>query len=621
MATLAGFKTISISLAESTTGWAGAVSTLVTAGLPYPTAQLQPVLLPIGYATRESTAQHTIVPVLSNPQTGDRNNRQANLGKAPIDGMGIGFDWFEKIHTKPQRLDMGNVVSDVTQILELYNAYRIDDRQWTVFVNNAGIGITIANLPTLPQDIRKQSSFNVEVQISSDGPPTIDGTLDFTFDVAAISVPITGTRIILFGFVPSDGVITEKLSWLTDVMKASDGTEQRLSTRLFPRQEISYSALTVRDIDRNRLNAFLFDWHSRVFGVPLWWDARVIDQNVAINDAEIHVVTTEWADFRVGGLAVAIAFDEEGNTTADTLEITAVNASPSTIEFSSGTSNAYTAGRALLIPVVPGVVNNGIQKRRFPSTDQATTVTFTALDNDGTRLVPDASAFNSFDDKTVIDDPNCMDRQLQESWTKKITRIDGDTGEILQVSTEDRSTPATNKRWNVDEAQRLWEIKQLLYALRGRQVSFLLPTFNRDVEPVTTTAIGSSAIDIVNIGYTQFMKTREPFTQIAVVLKPGAGIFPSPQVPVGSPNIWVPGQNFAFFDILSSTEITSEVERLDIAPATPFGFEPEDVERIEFIVKSRLNSDSVELVHRWTDALGQQIDSQVDVPVTGAYDE
>lgn len=459
------------------------------------------------------------------------------------------------------------------------------------------------------------------MQISSSGPPTINGTLDFTFDVTALSVPITGTRIILFGLPPGDGVMNEKLSWLTDIMKASDGTEQRLSTRLFPRQEVSFTALAIRDVDRNQLNAFLFDWHSRVFGVPLWWDARVIDQNVAINDAEIHVVTTDWADFRVGGLAVAISFDEEGNRTADTLEITAVNTSPSTVEFTSGTANAYTAGRALLVPVVPGVLNNDIPKRRFPSTEQKTTVSFTALDNDSTRLVPDASAFNSFDNKTVIDDPNCMDRELSESYTKKITRIDGDTGEILQVSTEDRSTPTTNKRWNVDEAQRLWEIKQMLYTLRGRQVSFLLPTFNKDVEPVATVGIGGSTIDIAEIGYTQFIKTREPFTQIAVILKDGAGTFPSPIVPVGSPNFWVPGQNFMFFDILSSTDLSPGVERLSISPPAPVGFAPDDVERIEFIVKSRLNSDSVQLTHRWTDALGDQIDSQVNVPVSGAYDE
>lgn len=615
-----GFGTIS--LAESVKGWPGFTNKFTYGvALPYPTGVMQPADLGLRSFMKTRATEGSIVSVFANSQSANRGDRAANLGKAPIDGMGIGFDWFERIHVNPQRLDLGNVVSNITQFLELYNAYRINDRDWTAFVNNAGAGISIANLPTFPKAIANQTSFNVEVQISPQGPPTIDGTLDFTFDVTAVSVPITGTRIILFGLPPGDGVITEKLSWLTDIMKASDGTEQRLSTRLFPRQEIGYSALASRDIDRNELNAFLFDWHSRVFGVPLWWDAREVDQDVAINDAVIHVATTQWADFRVGGLAVIIAFDEEGNRTADTLEISAVNVSPSTVEFTSGTASAYTAGRALLVPVVPGVLNTTIPKTRFPTTQQITTVSFTSLDNDNTSLTADASAFEDFGGKVVIDDANCMDNQLRESFTKKITRIDGDTGEILQVSTEDRSTPTTQKRWNVDEAQRLWEIKQLLYAIRGQQVSFLLPTFNKDMEPVAVVGVGGSTLDIVNIGYTQFIKNREPYRQIAVIFKDDANLtIPSP-VPGGSPPLWVPGQKFLFFDILSSTDLTPDVERLSLFPASAVGFAPSDVERVEFIVKSRFNSDSIQLTHRWTDALGEQIDSQVDVPVSGAYDE
>jgi hypothetical protein len=620
MAIFRGHKLESISLSVSVTAWDG-IKPAYIFQLPYPSAVQAPALLDNGVSTRKTRASPTIVSVISETQRGNRANRAANLGKAPSDAMGIGFDWFEKIHVQPQRLDLGNVVSDLTKFLELYNAYRVDNRIWTAFTNNAGDGIEISNLPTLPKDIIKQTSFNVAVQISPSGPPTINGTLDFTFDVTAVTVPITGTRIILFGLAPT-GSVKEKLSWLTDIMKAADGTEQRLSVRRFPRQEIEFEALTARDIDRNELNAFLFDWHSRVFGVPLWWDARIVNQNVAINDTTISVANTSWADFRVGGLAVIIAFDADGNRTADTLEITAVNTSPSTIEFSSGVGSAYTAGQALLVPVVPGVLNTTISKARVPTTAQTTKVSFLSLDNDSTRLTPDAAAFTKFNDKAVIDDANCINKVLNESFRKKVTRIDGDTGEIIQDSSEDRSTPTTNKRWNAETAQRLWEIKSLLYALRGQQVSFFMPTFNKDLTLTAAVGIGSTSIDVTNIGYTQFMKTREPFTTIAIRLKdgvlPDAGS-PEP-VLTGSPPTWVPGQNFLFFDITTSTEISTTEERLFLAQTSPLQFDPADVERVEFIVKSRFDSDAIELIHNWTDSLGEEIDSQVNVSVSGVYD-
>ena len=585
--------------------------------LPYPSKAFQPALYG---AVVTGTATPSIVPVVVLEQHNDRQNRFANLGPAPADGQGVGFDWFEKIHVKPQRLDLGNVVSDLTELLELYNAYRIDPRQWTTFANNAGDGITISNLPTLPKEIPPSSSFEISILISPDGPPNINGTLDFTFDVTSVSVPITGTRIILFG-APPTGVATEKLSWLTDVMKSADGTEQRLAVRRFPRQEISFEALTQRDLDRNELNAFLFDWHSGIFGVPLWWDARQVAQDVAINDTVITVVNTDNADFRVGGLAAIIAFDADGNRTADTLEITAVNSSPASVEFSSGVSSAYTAGAAVLVPVVPGVLSSTIKKARVPSTAQTTKVSFLALDNDGSRIVPDASGFNTFNGKAVIDDSNCIDNVLNESFRKTVTRVDGDTGEILQSSLEDRSTPTSNKRWTVETSETLWQVKSLLYAIRGKQVSFYMPTFNQDFTMTASMGVGGTSLDVQNIGYTKFVKVREPFTFVAIHFNDDfVPTVPSP-LPTGSPPEWVPGQQFLYFEIASSSEISATEERLFFTSGSPIPFDPADVKRVEFIVKSRFDSDTVELLHSWTDLMGGAVDSQVNVAVAGAYAE
>jgi len=623
MATLRGSAVTAVSLSESTTSWEG-FNTKGSVGAPLPHPDPLQNVGVIGLAQFTQTPRRqapSVISVVSNSQAANRGDREANLGPAPIDGMGVGFDWFEEIHPDPQRLDLGNVVDNVTVLLDLYNAYRIDSRLWTVFVNNAGDGITLANLPTLPKEIPPQTSFTAEVQVASDGPPTIDGTLDFTFDVTSVSVPITGTRVILFGLIPSGGTVNERLSWLTNVMKAADGTEQRAAVRQFPRQQISFQAITQRDIDRNELNAFLFDWHSRVFGVPLWWDARLVNADVVVGATSISVVSTEWADFRIDGLAAVIAFDADGNRTADTLKILSVSASPSVVTFTGGTLNAYTSGQALLIPVVPGILGAEIPKSRVPTTAQTTQVSFTALDDEKTSLVADTSGFNSFNGKAVVDDKNSMNRELSESYTMKITRLDGETGEILQSTTEDRSTPTSNKRWNAETAQRRWEIKSLLYALRGQQVSFFMPTFNKDMAITAAVGIGATTINIENIGYTRFIKAREPFTTIAVRLKSGAGTFPSPMVPLGSPNYWVPGQEYMFFDIASSVELTATEEQITISPPVPVGFSSDDIDRIEFITKSRFSSDAVELIHKWNDALGEEIDSQIDVPLTGIYDE
>jgi len=600
------------------------VKQLESQNVPQPTNVLNDTAnlatFPENFPHPYGSATFTIISVHSRTQSNYRGKREKNLVEngGPQDGMDYGFDWFERIHVKPIEIALGNIVSTVTQDLDLFNAYRSSDRLWTAFTNNAGDGITALNLPTLPKSFPKLTSFALTIEISPDGPPTINGTLDFTFDTTTTSVPITGTRIILFGIPPAGG-LKETLSWLTDVMTSADGTEQRLAVRRYPRQGIQFETLISNDRQRSELNSFLFDWHARVFGVPLWWDARILTRNVSITDATVYVTDTAYADFRPGGLAVLIAYDAEGNRTADTLEIVSVSTgSPMSVTFSSGVENAYTAGQAMLVPVVPGILSSQIAKSRYPSTAQKTTVSFTSLENKLSRITPDTSGFLSHNGRPVIDDKNSMGTELPEGQRIRTTIIDGDTGEIVQYATPDRSTPISRKSWNIETASRMWEIKSLLYAVRGRQVSFYLPTFNADAVLTQPVVKGASSIDIQNIGYNQFMKSREPFTTIAIRFK--EGFIPEGSPLSDSPVIFPAGREYLFLDINGSSNISEAEERLNVTPSTPIGFNPADVERIEFMVKSRFDTDTVELLHKWSDALGDQIDTELSIPTTGAYD-
>ena len=630
MATFRGIVSDSISFAISTYTFKNVKAKQVAGGtmvLPYPGGPLWADTIRHEFIQQVADLNRptkltasTIIGVHANIQRGNRHAREKNLGKAPYDGMGVGFDWFERIHVTPKRLDLGNVVSNILKELELYSAYRYDNRQWTVFTNNAGAGITILNLPTLPKTIVKQTSFVVSVQITPNGPPTINGTLDFIFDVTTASVAITGTRIILYGFAPT-GAVTEKLSWKTDVLRAGDGTEQRVSVRRYPRQEIEFESLLPRDFDRTEFNAFLFDWHSRVFGVPLWWDARKLTQNATIGDTTLYITSTDYADFRAGGLAVVIAYDADGNRTADTLEITSVSSSPAAITFTSSIQNAYTAGQAVVVPVVPGILGSTVKRSRFAAGQQKVTMSFLSVDNaaraDGSWI----STFNNWRGRPVIEDLNFIDRQIQENFVKVLKRIDGDTGEIVQTAIEDRSTPTSHKRWNPETAQRSWEIRNLLYALRGRQASFFMPTQGDDIALAASVGAGAANIDVTNFGYTQFMKSREPFTSLVIRFDPNnPPTIPSPIPLAGSPLNYVDGQLYLFVDIMASTEVSDTVDRISITPPIPLSFSAANVESIQFMIKSRFDSDTVELLHKWTDLMGDEIDSEINVAISGVYD-
>lgn len=525
-----------------------------------------------------------------------------NLGPAPSVLGGIGFDWFEKIHIFPQRLDLGNVISDIVTLLEIYSAYRRDDRVLTAFTNNAGAGIT-TDLPTPPLTMAPQTSLLVNVTVSTNGPPVINGTLDFTFDIRLASVPITGTRITLFEFVPQGGV-TEKLEFLTNIMKARDGTEQRVALRRFPRHRIKYKVLTVSDRDRNRLNSFMVDWSSRLFAVPIWWEARRITTDTAVSATTIDVVSTDYARFVVGGLALIMQVDVDGTRTVDTLEIASLTAN--SITLTSGVQNVYQKNVSFVVPAIPGVLNSTVPKSRRRSTLQELTADFLLIENE--QDLSDTTAFTSFNGRVTIEDANFIDGQIQEEFSRKVIRLDENTGELIQTSGEDRAVIASNMRWEVESAQRLWEIRQLLHALKGRQVSFYQPTFNHDFTLAAAASSGSTAIDVVNVGYTTYVKSREPYNAIRIVLVEGT-LHSSP----------LEADDLRYI-ITGSSEVTADVERLTIAGNLPLDIDSTNVERIEFIMLNRMDNDTVEIFHRWNDMEGQVLDAMVNMPVRGVYD-
>ncbi len=604
MATLRGIPVLAPG-AKSVTAHDGfwSKNAVVNAGLPVPTTVVHNPKF--GFAGMAVGANNN--KLLSNAQQGisrvsSYNNMSAHLGSAPKYGAGIGFDWFEKIHIFPQRLDLGNVISNIVEVLELYSAYRRDTRTLTGFTNNAGAGIT-TDLPTPPLLIDPQTSLIVNVTVSTVGPPVINGTLDFVFDVRTASVPITGTRITLFEFIPQGGA-TEVVEFLTNVMKARDGTEQRVALRRFPRHRVKYNVMSVLDTDRNKLNSFMVDWSSRLFAVPIWWEARRITTDTAMSATTIDVSSTDYARFFVGGLAMIMQVDVDGTRTIDTLEIASLTATSLTL--TSGVQSAYNKDVSFVVPTIPGVLSSTVPKSRRRSTLQELQADFLLIENE--QDLSDTSAFPSFNGRASIEDPNFIDGQIQEEFNRKVIRLDESTGEIIQTSGEDRAVIVSNMRWEVESSQRLWEIRQLLHALKGKQVSFYQPTFNHDFKLVAPASSGATSIDVTNVGYTTFVKTREPYNAIRIVLAEGVGH--------SSPLDFGPLR----FIITGSSIVSDTVERLTLDSTLPLDINSTNVVRIEYIMLNRMESDSVTLTHRWNDMEGQVIDTAVNMTVRGVYD-
>ena len=300
-------------------------------------------------------------------------------------------DWFDLWIVQPGSLALGNILTTQVRTLELLNNFRSEFRDWEAFVNNAGAGIDATNLPGLPLTFAPLSSFLLNIQVSTAGPPSISGTLDFDIDLDPpniLVVPVTGNRITLFQYRPQSP-IKETLEFKTDIIELNDGTEQRINVREAPRQNFKFLVRTDDDRTRDSINAVLFDWQARVFGVPVWHESKALDAPLAVNDTTVQV-DTAFADFRAGGLAMIY----DNNFRAETLEILTVN--PTNLELDVGVTIAFDAVNTIVIPVRTALTKPQLSNKRFAIGPSDFSVEFTTLDNVD---LADSSAFATYQGK------------------------------------------------------------------------------------------------------------------------------------------------------------------------------------------------------------------------------
>lgn len=478
-----------------------------------------------------------------------------------------GDDWFEMIHVIPRAFSFGNILTTIVRTVDVFNADRRLPHTFIAFINNAGQGTDIINLPALPYVMPPLTGLLLTLQVTPDGAPTINTTLDFEFDTNTESIPISGTRIVMFPFEP-EAPLTERLIFLTDVLEAIDGTEQRVSLRKAPRQEWTMKLVREDGPERQKIDMLAFDWTSRVFGIPVWTEPSYVTGAVTAGATSVNVDDTTLADYRADGLAIVFETEDK----FDALEIQSVG--PTTINFKTPILNDYAVGTRVM-PLRTCITSVPIKERKYAVNLAEFEIVMRVLDNDVD--LGSTSGWPTFSGKVLLSDPNAIEQTLDGDISRQITVIDGDTGKLSQASTWNRARHGSAKTFITRTRSALWSVRKLLHAFRGRQVSFYLPTFTKDVSLSTTYLSGASALTIVNVGYTRYAKQRTPKVNIRIVLKNGTTFERN---------------------ITNSSEVSPTVEQLTISATISQNITPADVERIEFYEKVRIDNDEITIEHR-----------------------
>jgi hypothetical protein len=320
------------------------------------------------------------IPTLANPLV---PVVQGNFGAGPLGGgLGVissepdvalagdlwkmyGQELFEKIIVTPRSYAAGFVVSAISFNVDVWNTHVSALELLTAIVIDGSGGLVIANPFGFPTPLGPSQALDFTATLPTDGDATVDNTATFVFSGGDLGTDlhVTGIRITLFTLDPDWGKdIKEKTAYLSVIMRSYGDKEQRYAVRKNPRTRLKFTPMGATQRDTNALEALLWGWQSRIYGVPFWPDAQQISAPITAGDTVINIPTTTNMKFKVGGLCMVW----RDVMTAEALSVAAIG--PTSVTLSAPVSASYANdGMTFCVPVLQGRMAPQVEVERLSS--------------------------------------------------------------------------------------------------------------------------------------------------------------------------------------------------------------------------------------------------------------
>lgn len=464
-------------------------------------------------------------------------------------------DYYYRVHIRPGVIDLGNLLSSQTRQVEVWNAHFVG--KLLSSITDVGLdGIVLAEPAPAPTTFKALESRIYVLSISTNGAPVIDGEYKFHFPGETPTLHITGRRVVVWPFVPQTK-FREQLQWMTDVMQAYSA-EQRLALRAAARQTLQYD-FQLDQQQYSRAKAISTQWAHRVYGAPIWSESTRVG-NLAAGITSIAFDTTN-ADYRANDIVLVWESDEKF-VAAETTTLTA-------------------GGVTLKLPLDRSYLNAFVMPLRFARTLQGTefsrmahTVTrarLAFLVNNNVDLGASIS-LPQYRGKDVMTDRSVVLSDMSEKIVRAVDVFDNGSGPV--TIDQERAYPDRTEVLSMDPQNRaeVWRMRKWLHARRGKQRTFWLPGWNRDLVLLENVGSAATSITVRPIGYPLYYGT----TDIMVVLNSGTILFNR---------------------VLSASTDPSGNEVLAMSGSFGVAFNVADVDLVCFMKHVRLDTDNADINH------------------------
>ena len=464
-------------------------------------------------------------------------------------------DYYHRIHIIPNPIALGNLLSEESRDVYVWNAF-FEPKALDAVTRQDADGISLDEPVSAPCTYAPLEEQHYIVNVSVNGPPTIDASIYFEFAVYTITLAITGSRVTLFVW-PPQGDYTERLQWRTNILRTRVG-EQRIALRDAPRQAFDFKFLKDPK-DTARLKIVADNWTYRTWGLPVWKEMTAgIDASIGATAINFD---TRYADYREDGLAVLW----ESTSKAQAVRVT--NVRPDGIDIDPALEQNWSD--AFVMPLRKAITPEGFGFDRGGRQTRIS-VTFLVVDN---ADLSETSEYDTYRSHDVLTDGNIIIGDMSERIHRPLTQIDNGQGPITIETTQDYTNFARTVGKYTKTMAALWQWRKWLHSRYGKQKAFWLPTWNPDI--ILAAAIASPDIEIE--------------------IKP-VGLSLHGQLPVDAMLRLTDGSVF-YRRINNALALSNGNEQITIDSAFGQEIQPEDVDLWCFMDLVRFNADAVELQH------------------------
>lgn len=363
--------------------------------------------------------------------------------------------------------------------------------------------------------------------------------------------------------------MSERLSFLTDVLTASEGAEQRRSLRPTPRRSFEADFLLTGP-ERTFWDLFVNKLGGGEVTVPLYWETVTLGTALTATVSDrIAFDTTyrEWP-YLEGRRALLM-----GKTALDYEVVEIASVDTNGVDLVAPVSRPWPKGTKLL-PLRRAVLDQVGDLNHKTAGTATATVQFRVIGPN--PWTPAADASPTRDGLPIfLSEPNWVE-DLTAEMGRDIALLDTTVGRTYQIDSLGRVRLGQAHRWFLPGRQKLAGFRDLIYRHKGRTGAFWLPTFKADFRLAASAGSAATQITVENVG---FFYTGGPTSgREYIAIKHDGGTILRKILSV------VPGS-------------TAATEKLNLDAALGLALSPGQVRRISFADVARFDTDEFEIVH------------------------